>query len=105
MVVYAKLQKEQTTTEAEAEMKTRGGTKEVWLTSLILFPHTAAFQIDLHTAQCAFSLGLTVVGAPECTSQQSQGNLGRNSGEGGRKQANKQQKNPLNFTIKGNIFF
>lgn len=54
MVAYAKLQKEQTTTEAEADEDERG-TKEVRLTSLILFPHTAAFQIDLHTAQCAFS--------------------------------------------------
>lgn len=48
-------------------MKKRGETKEVWLTSLILFPHTAAFQIDLHTAQCPFSLGLAVAGALECT--------------------------------------
>lgn len=48
-------------------MKKRGGTKEVWLTSLILFPHTDAFQIDLHTAQCPFSLGLAVAGALECT--------------------------------------
>lgn len=48
-------------------MKRRGGTKEVWLTSLILFPHADAFQIDLHTAQCPFSLGLAVAGALECT--------------------------------------
>lgn len=50
-------------------MKGRGGTKEVWLTSLILFPHTDAFQIDLHriSAQCPFSLGLAIVGALECT--------------------------------------
>lgn len=48
-------------------MKKRGGTKEVWLTSLILFPHTAAFQIDLHTAQCSLSLGLAVVSALEFT--------------------------------------
>lgn len=47
-------------------MKGRGGTKEVWLTSLILFPHTDAFQIDLHTAQCPFSLGLAIAGALEC---------------------------------------
>lgn len=45
----------------------RGGTKEVWLTSLIQFPHTDTFQIDLHTAQCPFSLGLAVAGALECT--------------------------------------
>lgn len=44
-----------------------GGTKKVWLTSLILFPHTDAFQIDLHTAKCPLSLGLAVAGALECT--------------------------------------
>lgn len=48
------------------EMKKRGRTKEVWLTTLILFSHTAAFQIDLHTAQCPFSLGFAVAGALEC---------------------------------------
>lgn len=48
-------------------MKGRVGTKEVWLTSLILFPHMDGFQIDLHTAQCPFSLGLAVAGALECT--------------------------------------
>lgn len=39
----------------------------MWLTSLILFPHTDAFQIDLHTAKCPLSLGLAVAGALECT--------------------------------------
>lgn len=41
----------------------RGVSKEVWLTSLIPLRHSAAFQIDLHTAQCPFSLCLAVVGA------------------------------------------
>lgn len=45
----------------------KGGRIEVWLTSLILFPHTDAFQIDLHTAQRLFSLDLAVMGALECT--------------------------------------
>lgn len=44
--------------QKETEMKERRWTKEVWLTSLILFPHSAGFQIDLHTAQCPCSLGL-----------------------------------------------
>lgn len=39
----------------------------MWLTSLILFPHSDAFQIDLHTAKCPLSLGLAVVGAVKCT--------------------------------------
>lgn len=47
-------------------MKGRGGRIEVWLTCLIPFPHTDAFQIDLHTAQRPFSLDLAVVGALEC---------------------------------------
>lgn len=36
----------------------KGETKEVWSTNLILFPHTDAVQIDLHTTQCPFSLGV-----------------------------------------------
>lgn len=66
MVLYALLGKKRLL-QKEREMKGRVGTKEVWLTSLILFPHTDAFQIDLHTAQCPFSLGLAVAGALECT--------------------------------------
>lgn len=69
-------------------MKKRGGTKEVWLTSLILFPHTDAFQIDLHTAQCPFSLGLAAAGV------QSQRKLGRDRDEAGRSAGSKTEKCP-----------
>lgn len=77
-------------------MRKRGGTKKVWLTSLILFPHTDAFQIDLHTAQCPFSLGLAVARALECTKPSK---ARENQGEtemrvGGVERA--KQKNPLN---------
>lgn len=76
-------------------MKKRGGTKEVWLTSLILFPHTAAFQIDLHTAQRPFSLGLAVAGALECTkASKARENQGEKEDEGGRSGGSKTEKSP-----------
>lgn len=50
-----------------SDYKGRGATKEVWLTNLILFPHTDAVQIDLHTAQCPFSLGVAAARAMACT--------------------------------------
>lgn len=70
-------------------MKKRGGTKEVWLTSLILFPHAAAFQIDLHTAQCPFSLGLAVARALVCAKPEK--NQGETD-EGGRRAGSKKEK-------------
>lgn len=58
----------------------------MWLTSLIPFPHTAVLQIDLHTAQCPFSLGLAVVSALECTKLEK---TGRDMNESGRKKKNR----------------
>lgn len=43
--------------------ESRGETKEVWSTNLILFPHTDAAQIDLHTAQCPFISGVAAASA------------------------------------------
>lgn len=55
----------------------------MWLTSLILFPHTDAFQIDLHTAKCPLSLGLAVAGALECTKPEEKQGEAETSGGGG----------------------
>lgn len=79
-----KEKKKKTSLEAERDEGGRGGTKEVWLTSLILFPHTDAFQIDLHTAKCPLSLGLAVVGALECTKpEEKQGEAETSGGRSG----------------------
>lgn len=91
MVVYALLKKKKKGEEEEdfsgsreRDEGGRGGTKEVWLTSLILFPHTDAFQIDLHTAKCPLSLGLAVAGALECTKpEEKQGEAETSGGRSG----------------------
>lgn len=82
-------------------MKKRGRTKEVWLTTLILFSHTAAFQIDLHTAQCPFSLGFAVAGALECIKlEKPEKKTGGDRDEGRRSGGSKTVKNLIECRIK-----